>query len=125
VVGPFSDGALIRQVATELQASHRSRAGQFLLRVVIFAHKAQPKLSVRQVTFNDIADFLERVRAPCWRDRGHGARSPHSQWHPFIKDLWKIADPDQLGDPQVKIQAILQRLANAAEERAGANSANV
>jgi len=122
-LGPFSDEALIQQVATELQASHRSRLGQFLFRVVMFAHKVQPKLSLRQVTFNDIADFFVRVRAPCWQDRGFGARSPHSQWHPFIKELWKIADPQADSDPQVKIQAILERLAKAAEQRAGADSA--
>lgn len=114
-LGPFSDEALIRQVATELQSSHRARPGQFLFRVVMFAHKVQPKWSLRQVTFNDIADFLVRVRAPSWQDRGYGARSPHNQWHPFIKDLWKIADPQAGLDPQVKIQAILEHLAKAAE----------
>ena len=74
---------------------------------MLFSHRVQPKLSLRQVTFNDIADFVVRVRAPCWQDRGFGPRSPHNQWHPFIKDLWKIADP-QGPDSQVKVQAILE-----------------
>jgi hypothetical protein len=121
-LGPLSEEALIQQVATELQASHRSRSAQFLFRVVKFAHKARPKLSLRQVTFNDIADFLVRVRAPSWQDRGYGARSPHNQWHPFIKNLWKMADPQSGSDPQLKIQAILEHVAKAAEQRAGADS---
>ena len=122
-LGPFSDKALIQRVATELQASHRSRSGQFLFRVVKFAHKVRPKLSLRQVTFNDIADFLVRVRAPSWQGHGYGSRSPHNQWHPFIRSLWTIADPQDGSDPQAKIQAILEHVAKAAEPRAGADSA--
>jgi hypothetical protein len=56
-------------------------------------------------------------------DRGFGARSPHSQWHPFIKELWRIADPSATGTPHAKIRAILERLDRAAEQRAGANDA--
>jgi hypothetical protein len=123
-LGPLADETSIKQAATQLQASHRSRSGQCLFRVVMFCHRVQPRLSLKQITFNDIADFLARVRVPCWQDRGYGARSPHSQWHPFIKELWQITDPQGGSDPQVKIQAILDRLAKAAEQRAGADSAN-
>jgi len=124
-LGPFSDDALIRQVATELQASHRAQHAQFLFRVVLFAQKVQPALSLRQVTFHDIADFLVHVRAPSWQDRGFGARSPHSQWHPLIKEIWKIADPQIGQDPEAKVQAILELLEKAAEQRAGADNAKV
>ncbi len=117
-LGPFSKEPLIQQVATELQTSHRSRAGQFLFRVVKFAYKVRPALSLRQVTFKDIADFLVRVRASCWQDRGYGARSPHNQWHPFINNLWTIADPQSGLDPQARIEAILAYIAKAAEQRA-------
>lgn len=123
-LGPLAERASIQQVATELQASHRSRSGQFLFRVVKFAHRVRPNLALRQVTFNDIADFLVRVRTPCWQDRGYGARSPHNQWHPFIKSLWAIADPESSSDPASKIQAILDHVERAAEQRAGAGSAN-
>ena len=123
-LGAFSDESLIRQVATELQASHSARPGQFLFRVVMFAHKVQRNLSLKQVTFHDIADFLVQARAPCWQDRGFGARSPHNQWHPFIKEIWKIADPQVGVDTQVKVQAILEYVDKAAEQRAGADSAN-
>ncbi len=122
-LGAFSDESLIRTVATELQASHSALQDQFLFRVVMFAHKVQPKLSLRQVTFHDIADFLVHVRAPCWQDRGFGARSPHNQWHPLIKDIWKIADPQAGPDSQVKLQAILEHLEKAAEQRAATDSA--
>ena len=122
-LGAVCDEAVIQQVATELQASHRSRCGQFLFRVVKFAHKARPKLSTRQVRFYDIADFLVRVRAPCWQDRGYGARSPHNQWHPFIKKLWRIADPQACSDPKAKIRAILDQIVEAAAQRASSDSA--
>lgn len=115
-LGPFSDEALIQKVATELQESHRSLVEPFLFRVVMFARSTQPKLALRQITFNDIAHFLVHVRAPCWQDHGYGARSPHDQWHPFIKELWRIADPQAGADPQVKIQSTLDRLAKAAEQ---------
>lgn len=120
-LGPFSDEALVKQVATELQSSHRSRRGEFLFRVVRFARNVDPTLSLRQITFKHIADFLVHVRAPSWHDQGYGARSPHNQWHPFIKKLWEIADPQACLDPQVKIKAILNYLATAAKQRAGAD----
>ena len=115
-LGPLSDETLIREVASELQASHRARRGQFLFRVVMFAHKIQPKLRLRQITFHDIAHFLAHVRVPCWKDRGFGSRSPHDQWHPLIKDIWKIAEPDEESDAKLKVQAILEFLEKAAEE---------
>jgi hypothetical protein len=124
-LGPFADDKSIRQVATELQGSHRSQVAKFLFRVILFAHKRQPKLSLEQITFHDIADFLVHVRAPCWQDRGYGARSPHSQWHPLIREVWSIADPSNGGDPNRKIQAILEHLARAADRRARDDSAKV
>lgn len=120
-LGPFSDEVLVKKVATELQSSHRSLQGEFLFRVVRFARNVNPKLSLTQITFKDIADFLVRVRAPSWRDQGYGSRSPHNQWPPFIKELWKIADPQACSNPQVKIKAILNYLATAAKQRAGAD----
>jgi hypothetical protein len=122
-LGPISDAKSIQRVATELQTSHRSQAGQYLFRVVLFARKVQPKLPLPQVTFDDIADFLVNVRGPCWQERGFGARSPHNQWHPFIKELWKVADPSVPSTPHEKINAILDCLAKAGEQRAGADSA--
>jgi hypothetical protein len=123
-LGPFSNEEEIRNVAVDLQASHRARRGQCLSRVVMFARKPQPALPMTQVTFYDIAHFLVHVRAPCWKDRGFGSRSPHNQWHPFIKDVWRIADPGTGLDPDSKVQAILKYLDEAAEQRAGADSAN-
>jgi len=116
-LGALSDDLLIQKVATELQASHSAQQDQFLFRVVMFAHKVQPKLSLRQLTFHDIADFLVNVRAQCWQDRGFGVRSPHNQWHPFIKEIWKIADPGAGPDSEGSVQAIVDHLEKAAEQR--------
>ncbi len=112
-LGPLADEGLIRDAANELQASQRARCGGFLFRLVVFAHQVRSGLSTRQVTFGDIAHFLVHVRAPCWQDRGLGSRSPHDQWHPMVKDLWKLADPQAPLDPDSKIQAILRHLAEA------------
>ncbi len=116
-LGAFADETLIRKVATDLQASHRVHHDRFLFRVVMFAQKGQPKLSLRQVTFHDIANFLVNVRAPSWQGHGFGVRSPHNQWHPFIRELWKIADPNTGPDSGNKVDAILDRLKNAAERK--------
>lgn len=121
-LGPLSDDKTIKRIATELQSSHRSQEGQYLFRVVLFGRKRQSKLSLPQVTFDDIADFLVNVRGPCWQDRGFGARSPHNQWHPFIKELWKVAQPSAPGDSKSKIKAIGDSLSKAAEQRAEATA---
>ncbi len=118
-LGPFADEKLVTDVATELQASHRARRGDFLFRLVFFAHELRAKLSIRQVTFYDIAYFLVHVRAPSWQDRGLGSRSPHDQWHPLVKSLWSIADPGGQLDANAKIQAILERLETAVQSRPG------
>lgn len=123
-LGPLADDEEINRVSTELQASHRSRSGQYLFRVLLFGRKVQPQLTLPQLTFKDIARFFVCVRAPCWQDRGFGARSPHNQWHPFIKELWTLADPSAPGDQDTKIDSILHRLKSAAEQRAGADSAS-
>src|SRR5437588_5656678 len=121
-LGPISDDALIETISTELQTAHRALHGQCLFRVVMFAHKIQNQLSLKQLTFQDIADFLVRVRAPSWEDHGFGSRSPHNQWHPFIKDIWKIADPQVGADLETKVKAILDLLEKAAEGHARTDS---
>lgn len=123
-LGPFSDEAVIRQVATELQASYRTQHGDFSFRVLMFAHKRQAKLTLKQITFYEIAHFFVHVRAPSWQDHGFGCRSPHDQWHPLIKDIWKIADPQVGPGSNEKIHGILEFLKKAAEPRTGADSAN-
>ncbi len=124
-LGPLAADSVIQAIATRLQASYDTHQGQFLFRVVMFAHKVQPRLSLRQITFHDIATFLVNVRAPSWHGHGFGVRSPHNQWHPFIKEIWKIADPQDGANSGCKIQAIVDRIQKAAEQRAGAVSANV
>ena len=109
-LGPLADKKLIRNVATELQASHRARHSKLLFRLVIFAHKVQPKRGTRQVTFHDVAQFLVNVRAPSWQNHGLGSRSPHDQWHSLVKKVWRIADPAAPHDAECKIQAILHLL---------------
>ena len=117
-LGPLSDDKTIREVAARLQTSHRVVHGHFVFRVVLFARNVQRQLTLKQITFHDIAHFLVHVRAPCWKDRGFGARSPHNQWHPFIKEIWKIADPQAGQDAQAKIDAILELLNQTASQRA-------
>lgn len=109
-LGPLADEDAIRAAARELQATHRARRNQCLFRVVLFAHELRPEVATRQVTFRDIAHFFVHVRAPCWQDRGFGSRSPHDQWHPLVKHVWRIADPEAPLDSEAKIQAILAYL---------------
>lgn len=123
-LGPVSDDQTIEQIATTLQAAHRAQNGQFVFRVVMFAQKRQNGLTLNQITFRDIADFLVRVRVPSWENHGFGSRSPHNQWHPFIKQIWKVADPQTGADAATKIDAILDLLKQSADKRAGAASSS-
>ena len=109
-LGPLADETEIQDAAKELQASHRIRCGGVIFRLIVFTHAVRPRLRITQVTFRDIAHFLVHVRAPSWQDRGIGSRSPHDQWHPIIKDLWKLADPQAPLGADDKIHAILKYL---------------
>jgi hypothetical protein len=115
-LGALRDEIRIRDVAKELQSSFRAQEGQFVFRVVLFTHKRKSELSVQQIRFVGIAEFFVRVKTPCWRESGYGWRSPHSQWHPLIRELWDIGNSKTNGDDQMKIQEMLHRLQRAREE---------
>jgi len=82
----------------------------------LFTDHRNPGFAGEQITFEDIAKFFVRARTPCWQESGYGFRSLHNQWHPVIRDLWRIGDPRTAGDPEVKIKAMLKYLAESRRE---------
>lgn len=62
---------------------------------------------VPQITFREIAEFIVKLRTPCWKGYGMGVRSLHSQWDKLIRDIWDIGDPDSKVSEEEKIEAIL------------------
>jgi hypothetical protein len=65
-----------------------------------------------QITFQEIAEFIVKLRTPCGQAYGMGVRSLHGQWDKLIRDIWDIGNPDsQLSEAQ-KIEAILVPLAD-------------
>lgn len=97
----FCVGSAVRQVAQDLQANRVARAGQYRVRLLYFGPARHPevaRLGVPQITHSHIADFVVSPRASCYRDRGIANRSAHSQWHPLIREIWRLADPARTSD---------------------------
>ncbi|MGH8370452.1 MAG: hypothetical protein ACRESC_05670, partial [Gammaproteobacteria bacterium] len=86
--------------------------GLYRVRVIYFGPKENKIVSenkIKQITHDQIADFLITPRASCYVDQGINARSAHNQWHPMVKAIWKIADPkNQDTDKKDKILKLLQ-----------------
>lgn len=95
----------------------------------------EPETSEGELKVNgDRSIQTSRALVPPGQCQGQGAVlarprfwSPvtHDQGHPFIKHLWKIADPRSGPDSYVKAQAIIKDLAKAAEQRAMEPSAEL
>lgn len=107
----------VRQIAEGLQAKRIAHLGGFRIRLLYFGPAVHPevkKLGVPQFTHTQIAEFFISPRASCYRDRGIANRSAHSQWHPLIRDIWKLADPARQSDN--KRDDILSLLAEEKEK---------
>ena len=123
-IGIFPDEGAISHVVEELRTKYRSQVGLNLFRLILFNHNKSKKfeeLGIQQVTFEEIADFFVTVRSPSWQGRGLGVRSAHDQWDPLIKEIWKIGDPENKVEDEVKIHKVLGLLANEAKKIKQAN----
>jgi hypothetical protein len=110
-LGSLTTEAEIAEVAVQLQKNLRCRHSSFLFRVVYFSHantrQAVPA-TVPQITFREIAEFVVRLRTPCWAQYNMGVKSNHEQWDDLICEIWKIGNPEKAGSESEKIDAILQ-----------------
>jgi len=113
-MGALGDEQRISDVARRLQKEHRVREHGYLFRLVYFSHshtqQAVPAV-VPQITFQEIAEFIVKLRTPCWKGYGMGVRSLHGQWDKLICDIWDIGNPDSPLSEAQKIEAILALLA--------------
>jgi hypothetical protein len=112
-MGALGNEQRISDVARRLQRGHRVREDGHLFRLVYFSHshtkQAVPAV-VPQVTFREIAEFIVKLRTPCWKGYGMGVRSLHGQWDKLICDIWDIGNPDSQESEAQKIEAILALL---------------
>ena len=103
----------IAEVARNLQKDLRARHTSFVFRVVYFSHanttQAVPAI-VPQITFRDIAEFVVRLRTPCWAQYNLGVKSNHDQWDEMICEIWNIGNPEKEGSESEKVDAILERV---------------
>ena len=110
-LGSLTTEAEIAEVSGHLQKNLRARRGSFLFRVVYFSHantrQAVPAI-VPQITFREIAEFVVRLRTPCWARYDMGVKSNHEQWDDLICEVWNIGNPEKEGSESEKIDAILQ-----------------
>jgi len=63
--------------------------------------------NVPQVTFKEIAEFVIKLRALCWKAYGFGVRSQHEQWDKLICDIWEVGNPDSDQSDAETILALL------------------
>lgn len=112
-MGALGDEQIIGDVARRLQKELRVRENGYLFRLLYFSSshtKQAVPAGVPQITFREIAEFIVKLRTPCWKGYGMGVRSLHSQWDKLICDIWDIGDPDrEISEPE-KVDAILALL---------------
>jgi hypothetical protein len=112
-MGALGDEQKISDVARRLQKEHRTRENGYLFRLVYFSQshtkQAVPDI-VPQITFREIAEFIIKLRTPCWKGFGLGVRSLHEQWDKLICDIWDIGDPENAESDGQKIERILALL---------------
>jgi hypothetical protein len=112
-IGAVGDEQRISDVARRLQKELRARENGYLFRLVYFSkshtQQAVPDI-VPQITFREIAEFIVRLRTPCWQGFGLGVRSHHPQWDKLICDIWDIGDPSSDQSGEKKVQSILALL---------------
>jgi len=107
-LGLWKSESVIERVATDLRLTGRSDR-QCAVRAIYFgarcSHDAE-KLKIPQILFQEIATWIVKSRAPCWRDQGIANRSCHDQWDPLIKNVWNLADPAVPGSEEAKVGSI-------------------
>jgi hypothetical protein len=112
-IGALGEEQRINDVARRLQKEHRARENGHLFRLVYFSkshtQQAVPAI-VPQITFKEIAEFIVRLRTPCWQGFGMGVRSHHPQWDKLICDIWDVGDPENPESDGEKVQHILALL---------------
>lgn len=115
-LGALNDERSIREAACRLQKDHRARENGYLFRLVYFSHsktkQAVPDI-VPQITFREIAEFIVRLRTPCWHEFGMGVRSYHEQWDKLIRDIWDIGDPTKAAAEGERVERILALLTDS------------
>jgi len=113
-LGALGDERRTTDMARRLQKEHRVRENRYVCRLVYFSHshtkQAVPAV-VPQITFREIAEFIVKLRTPCWKEYGMGVRSLHGQWDKLICDIWDIGNPDSQLPAAQKIEAILALVA--------------
>jgi hypothetical protein len=112
-LGPLDTDDKIEEVATALQSKLRVRSSSFLFRLVYFAHATTTQavpLTVPQITFSQIAEFVVSLRTPKWKRQGIGVKSQHEQWDEMIRQIWEIGSPENNLSEADKVSAILQLL---------------
>jgi hypothetical protein len=121
-MGMFDNEDTIYKVATELKDEYRCQEDRYLIRLIYFAKEKKShikKLGIPQITFADIFEFIYRLRTPSFKTQGLGVRSPHTQWHPLIKQVWEIGNPESPYDDEKKAQQMLKLLENNVNDEAG------
>lgn len=112
-MGALGDEHRISEVARQLQKEHRARENGYLFRLVYFSRshtkQAVPAV-VPQITFREIAEFIVKLRTPCWKEYSLGVRSLHGQWDKLICDIWDIGNPASDKSDEKKVQSILALL---------------
>ena len=112
-MGALGDEQRITEVARRLQKEHRARDNGYLFRLVYFSHshtqQAVPAI-VPQITFREIAEFIVKLRTPCWKGYGLGVRSQHEQWDKLVCDIWDIGSPESHQSDAEKVEAVLALL---------------
>lgn len=126
--------AAVHQVASDLQAKRSACMNRHRVRLLYFGpatHREVAKLGVPQFTHGHLADFAISPRASCYIDHGIANRSAHSQWHPLIQAIWKLADPARPSSRKreeilaflAKAKAATTKSSNPAVQRPGARGA--
>jgi len=112
-LGAFKNESTIMQVSEDLQQHHVAFHGRYCFRVLCFAKtKSQQAVppSIQQITFQEIAEFIVKVRTQCWIQAGLGVHSQHPQWDEMILRIWKLGDPKRAGSSEEKIRNIAEYL---------------
>lgn len=116
-MGPIASEDTLHQIAIDLQREHWAVAEPYSFRMLRFvragAAETREPYNTRTISFADIAGWIVSSRTPCWRDCGLGARSAHDQWDSMIKAIWECGNPKLQMSPAVRIERILQILAEA------------
>jgi hypothetical protein len=114
-IGALKDERKIHCVASRLKEKYRCQIGRYLFRFIYFGrqrHQSLEKLGIRQITFQEVVQFLLLTRTPSFYVNDLGVRSHHNQWDPLIKEIWRVGDPDSPQGIEEQEAAIFDLLDN-------------